>query len=364
MNKINILVFIALGLISCNSDSINPTDLDNGSVPGKVVNGWTVSLDKVQDAGGKDVLSAIENSVLITANEVNFLTDDELVIGIKIGDDIRAYSHRILDQHEVSNETIGGETVTISLCPLTGTSMGWNRTIDGIITTFGVSGLLYNSNLILYDRLTNSNWSQMLSESVNGVQVCNTAITFNVVETSWGTWKSMYPQTLVQSRNTGFDLNYENLPFSSIVPVDASPLFPVSPEDHRLPNYERVHGVIVNGKAKVYRFSNFDEGGGTSLIMDFVESQNIMVVGNVSLNFIVSFIDPNSQGDLDFKAVNNNSDIILEDNEGNRWNVFGEAVSGPREGEKLTTTRSYMGYWFGWAAIFPNPDIFNNQSDG
>ena len=87
--------------------------------------------------------------------------------------------------------------MAITYCPLTGTGIGWNRVISGNTTTFGVSGLLFNTNLIPYDRSTDSNWSQMKLECVNGQLLGETIPTFHVVETTWKTWKTMYPNTMV-----------------------------------------------------------------------------------------------------------------------------------------------------------------------
>ncbi len=365
MKKLATYFLLVIILVSCDEDDGTPGPGPGpGPSPGKVVNGWAVDLVKVQDAGGRDIIPSIENSTFISASQVSFLTDNELVIGININGDIRAYSHRILDLHEVSNETIGGMPVTVSLCPLTGTALTWDRTINGEVTTFGVAGLLYNSNLIMYDRLTGNNWAQMLSESVNGSLICEEVDNITVVETTWANWKSMYPQSLVQSTDTGFDRDYNNLPFSSLVDPNANPLFPATPEDDRMPKHERVHGIIDGDQARVYPFSNFEDSG-TQLLIDFFGSNDLLIVGDADRNFIVSFIDPNSTGEnLEFRPVQNGGEVILEDNEGNRWNIFGEAVSGPRMGNKLTPTHSYMGYWFSWAAIFPSPDIFTGGSDG
>ena len=96
------------------------------------------------------------------------MSEVELVVGIVIDGHARAYPHKILDWHEIINDKIGNTAFAITYCPLTGTALGWDRTVNGTETTFGVSGLLYNTNLIPYDRLTGSYWSQMLSKSIRG----------------------------------------------------------------------------------------------------------------------------------------------------------------------------------------------------
>ena len=134
----------------------NPDPLKN------VVDGWRVPLEYVLDRGsGKDGIPALENVEFIPVDQVDYLPDDDLVIGIKIGNDVKAFPYRIVDWREIANVEVNSIPMALSLCPLTGTTIVWERTINRSVTTFGVSGLLYNSNLVPYDRRTDSNWSQM-----------------------------------------------------------------------------------------------------------------------------------------------------------------------------------------------------------
>jgi len=135
-----------------------------------------------------------------------------LVIGFAQGDDARAYPHFILDWHEIVNDRVGDIHIAVTYCPLTGTGIGWEREINGSVTTFGVSGLLFNSNLIPYDRNTDSNWSQIRLDCVNGDLIGTEAETHVLVET---TWKTMYPKTLVMSMNTGYNRSYGNYPYGN-----------------------------------------------------------------------------------------------------------------------------------------------------
>ena len=217
---------------------------------------WLIPSDQVFDGGpGKDGIPALENPLKISNPQ--FLTDFDLVIGYYDGSDAVAYPHVILDWHEIINDELNGFPFAITYCPLTGTGIGWDRKIDGVITTFGVSGLLYNNNLIPYDRKTDSNWSQMRNECVNGELIGNPIPTFTVVETSWRTWKAMFPDTKVVSTNTGFSRQYGVYPYGDYKTNHRNLIFPLNPDDARLDRKERVHGVIINGEAKVYRFSTF-----------------------------------------------------------------------------------------------------------
>ena len=131
--------------------------------------GWLIPVGEVFDGGpGKDGIPALSNPQLVASSEVSFLGDGDLVIGVVIGGVARAYPHVILDWHEIINDQVGGEAYSLTYCPLTGSGIGWDRALSANATTFGVSGKLYNSNLIPYDRETDSYWSQMKLQCVFG----------------------------------------------------------------------------------------------------------------------------------------------------------------------------------------------------
>ncbi|NIV16145.1 MAG: DUF3179 domain-containing protein, partial [Aliifodinibius sp.] len=194
----------------------------------------------------------------------NYLSNGDLVIGLKMGNDIKAFPHKILDWHEIINTGIGNKALAVTYCPLTGSAIAWSRVINGSITTFGVSGLLYNSNLIPYDRMTDSNWSQMQQQCVNGELVGKSAEFSPIVETAWGTWKLIYPQTTVVSNNTGVysSSRYNNYPYQNPTNGDYRTnqswlLFPVENLDDRLPRKERVLGINIGNKSKAYQIDEF-----------------------------------------------------------------------------------------------------------
>ncbi|MEM6806653.1 MAG: DUF3179 domain-containing (seleno)protein, partial [Bacteroidota bacterium] len=123
---------------------------------------WLVPQDEVFDGGpGKDGIPSIDEPRFIDADAANFISENDLVVGYADGNEAKAYPHVILDWHEIVNDETNNFPHAIVYCPLTGSATGWERTIDGKKTTFGVSGLLYNTNIIPYDRETDSNWSQM-----------------------------------------------------------------------------------------------------------------------------------------------------------------------------------------------------------
>ncbi|MDN3669038.1 DUF3179 domain-containing protein [Echinicola jeungdonensis] len=312
---------------------------------------WLIPIKEVFDGGpGKDGIPALTNPNFISASEAIYLSDEDLVLGYVDLNEAKAYPHRILDWHEIINDDINEISMAVIYCPLTGTGIAWDRNIGKGKTTFGVSGLLYNTNIIPYDRATDTNWSQILLKAVNGDLAGQNPKTINLVETSWKNWREMFPQTKVVSTITGHNRNYGFYPYGSYR-TNETILFPVSKRDNRLHPKERVLGIIHENSVKAYRIEMFGEVN--SLILDQFGTNDLVIVGNKTKNFIVAFNRKLPDGTLlDFEVVENKGATILKDQEGNQWDIMGRAVSGPREGERLKAMPQMIGYWFAWAPFY------------
>ena len=357
----NQLVFIAVFglLISCSSEEDPITGTTPSGTSGNN-NEWLIPTSEVLDGGpGKDGIPSIDQPVFVPAAEADFVEEDELVVGFKNGNVARAYPHSILDWHEIVNDELDALPVAITYCPLTGTAVGWNRIVDGNLTTFGVSGLLHQTNLMPYDRATNSTWSQMRLDCVNGPLINATAQTEQLIETTWSTWKSMYPDSEVLSRNTGFNRDYNRYPYGNYK-TSNDLFFPINNDNEELHRKERVLGVLVNNRAAAYPIVDF-AGDVTKVVTDNVGGREIVVFGNEGMNMIAAYenkIGSESPG-LEFRPVNGPlGEAVLTDNEGNEWNVFGEAIAGPRAGQQLNRVVSFVGFWFAWATFYPNIELY------
>ena len=317
---------------------------------------WLIPTNLVFEATGRDAIPALNNPPLIEAQAAGYLFDPELIIGYYDGQTAIAYPHHILDWHEIINQTLNGDLLTITYCPLTGTGIGWPQNIEGFETEFGVSGLLYNNNLIAFDRNTGSHWAQMTSTSVNGPKIGTEIPTFQLVETRWSTWVAMFPETKVVGRDTGWDRPYGSYPYGDFRSDHDDLFYPLTTDDGRLQRKERVHGIVVNGNAKVYRFPSFGENN--TLILDTFEDQELVVVGNEDSNFIVSFSSTLDDGTKPIFTVINEGAAILADDAGNKWDIFGNHVAGDLQ-KPLIPTRSFVGYWFAWGAFYPRPEIYD-----
>ena len=341
-----LVTMTTLILVPCSSST--GQDIGNdGQDPDDVAGQWSIPVAEVLEGGpGRDGIPALTDPALVTAGEIIVLQDTDLVLGFKVGENIRAYPHIILDWHEIINDNIGDVSLAVTYCPLTGTGIGWDRIIDGNETTFGVSGLLYNTNLIPFDRATESNWSQILNESVNGELQGKQASLIMLVETDWGTWKNLYPETEVVGLNTGFSRTYGTSPYGDYNTNNDRFLFPVA-KDGRLPLKERVHAIVDGADAKAYRFGDFDSG---SIILDSFNGSQYMLVGNA--DFIVSFVlEDGNMTEYEY-VYDGASDVIVQDSSGNRYTIFGEVVAGPLVGQRLTPAAGFMGFWFSIPAFY------------
>jgi len=361
-NSVYYAVILLFFLVACgeggdDTPASNPPDSSNNNENNNNNTDWLIPISEVKDGGpGKDGIPSLDTPKFVNIIEsgASYLDDEDLVIGVVIGNDIKAYPHSILDWHEIVNDEINNKFITINYCPLTGTAFGWNSISDGVKSTFGVSGLLYNTNLILYDRNTESNWSQLKLKCVNGILIGNEPEMVNIVETNWKTWRTLYPNTKVLSLETGFSRNYNNYPYGDYKTNQNFFIFTPSPLNKILPNKERVHAITDENRAKVYQFQNFNNG---KIINEMFNGKEYLIVGNQ--NIINSFELNESQTNLNFEYSFVNGEIFFKDDEGNKWSIFGKAIQGPRTGEILKGSKSVVSFWFAIAAFYPNPLIYN-----
>lgn len=330
----------------------------SGGAGGSGASAWLLPRALVVDGGpGKDGIPALINPESADVNQINYLTDDDLVLGFSYGGEYRAYPHDILDWHEIINDDLNGGKIAITYCPLTGTGIGWSRFVDNQETTFGVSGLLYNTNLIPYDRLSGSNWCQISLKCVNGSFIGNTIESLHVIETTFKTWKEMFPTSSVVSENTGVNRNYGQYPYGAYRTNDELLLFPVSPKDERLPAKERVLTILEKDRAKVYRFSRFENG--PEVITDQHNDLSLIIVGDKEKNYLVAFENNLNGATHTFSMIPNSTEMaIFEDEMGNRYDLFGNVLAGPDTGSALKPVTSFMAYWFSVGAFYTDVLIF------
>ncbi len=310
---------------------------------------WLIPSSEVQDGGpGKDGIPSIDSPKFSSIDAIDFMSADDLIIGVWADGEIKGYPHPILDWHEIVNDQMGNQAFALTYCPLTGTAINWNRKLsNGETTTFGVSGKLYNNNLIPYDRETDSYWSQINLNCVNGDRVGEAASLFPIIETSWKTWKELFPDAEVLNTNTGFNRNYLQYPYGDYKTNNDRIIFPLSNLDNRLAAKDRVLGVSINDDWKAYPLSLFET---PKVIHDRVGGEEIVVIGSQEKNFIVAYKNDNTtQFSIDLESL----PIIAKDEMNNSLNILGQINN-----EQLEQPTSFMGYWFSFGAFYPDIEIY------
>jgi len=225
---------------------------------------WLISTREIQFGSFRDGIRSIDNPQFIEmgGKEIvdnsfySTLEKDELITLIDHNGTFKAYPHRILEYHEIVNDINAELCYTISYCPLTGTSRAWKSKVNNKITEFGVSGLLYNNNLILYDRETESHWSQILNLSVNGSTMGQRVANKQVLELKYSELSKLDGDIFLLDPSSGILSSYNSSSYEDYKSNDHV-FFPLSNMDNSIPSKERVLGVSVDGKTKVYRFSDF-----------------------------------------------------------------------------------------------------------
>jgi len=209
----------------------------------------------------KDGIPSIDNPKFISVKDADWLSDNELGLGIVYKSESRFYPFRILVYHEIVNDFIQNAPILVTYCPLCFTGIAFIREIDNEPVEFGVSGKLYNSELVMYDRKTDSYWPQTLGKAVVGPSTGKALKKIPTDTVKWGDWRKVHPDTKVLSKDTGFLRNYDGSnPYGRKGDfTDINLRFPLENEDKRLDAYEIVYGVEANGKFKAYKKSDLEQ---------------------------------------------------------------------------------------------------------
>ncbi len=288
----------------------------------------------------KDGIPSLDNPDLIAADAADYLRGDDLVFGVSINGDVRAYPLRIMGWHEMFNEVIGGVPVALAYCTLCGSGILFETQVAGRPKplVFGSSGFLYRSNKLMFDRETNSLWNQYTGEPVVGPLV-GSGIALKqrpVVIATWEKWKASNPSTRVLSLDTGFRRDYG----SGVVYNDyfASPdlMFPalVDESAHRQKDY--VFTIRQFGAARAWPLDAFEK---TPLINDAIADTPIVLIGDADARSVRAY----ERGSNSFTAKGGR----LSDQGGADWRVTEDALIGP-DGTSLPRVAGHISFWFAW----------------
>jgi len=213
-----------------------------------------VPLDEVRPGGPpKDGIPALTDPAFVEADQADYLGPEDRVIGVAYGKEAKAYPLKILNYHEIANDTVGDVPVAVTYCPLCDSAAVFDRRTPLGVREFGVSGMLYNSNVLMYDRgdKQESLWSQMMGEGISGAAAHAKLQALPLVLTTWKDWRERHPATQVLSDETGHNRPYGKSPYAGYF---GSPdlMFDASPTSDRLPLKTRVLGVWNKESARAY----------------------------------------------------------------------------------------------------------------
>jgi hypothetical protein len=235
----------------------------------------SVPREEIMHGGpGKDGIPAILTPEFITASQATYLKDEDRVLGLAKGNEAKAYPIRILNWHEIVNDRIGGKGVVITYCPLCGSGIGFEGSPKGRALTFGVSGLLYQSDLLMYDHQTESLWSQIAMEAITGPLMGSKLTPLLLSHTTWEEWRTDHPATLVLSTKTGYSRNYAQDPYLGYA-ERSEVMFETKHSDPRYHPKEWVLGLQINGVYKAYPFQELTKIKGP--LLDEVNGQKVRI---------------------------------------------------------------------------------------
>lgn len=265
---------------------------------------------------GKDGIPSIDDPQFVSVSGSHQLTADDMGVSVTFGDTKRFYPYRILVFHEIVNDVVDGRPIAVTYCPLCGTGIVFSRHVNGETLEFGVSGKLWQSNLLMYDRSTDSLWSQVLGQAVVGSMA---GVQLDLAPSdivSFGSFAAAYPRGQVLSEQTGAVRRYGHDPYGSYY---NSPrlMFPVRAQDDRLHPKDMVLGVIIEGQPKAYSLNALKR---EKKIVDTIENVTLEILWNQQTEEAAIF----------------------------RRNKVGE-----------TRVLPFPGFWFSWVAAHPDTQLYN-----
>lgn len=361
---------------SSPSAFLTPTLLPEEPPPARAESEFTTDFSKHSVpyseilSGGppKDGIPPIDAPQFIPVNEADeWLEDREPVVFVQVGDDARAYPIQILMWHEIVNDTVGDEPLIVSFCPLCNTAIAFKRTFNEQVLDFGTTGRLRYSNLIMYDRQTETWWQQATGDAIAGEHTGAQLEFYPASMISWADFKELHPDGKVLSRDTGHPRDYGRNPYFGYDDINQTPFLYNGATPDQLPPMARVLTIDLNGEAVAYPY---DVLGEVNVINDVVGGNDVAVfwtegtasaldTGNIpegrEVGSAVAYSRILDGATLDFEFKDGKN---IDTQTGSKWNIFGLAIAGELKGSQLESVVSINHFWFSWAAFKPETRIY------
>lgn len=313
------LAIVALAAVAAPARSPSAGDrdaepaIDPDRPNGFALTGLTVDrADVIAGGPPRDGIRSIDAPRFVPVAEATWVDDATPVLGVEVGGDARAYPVHLMDYHQIANDVVGGVPLAVTWDPLTGTPLAFERTVGGRLLSFGVSGLLYNSGFLIYDRETGSLWSQFLGRAISGPLAGSTLARVRIRQEDLTSWRTRAGETRVLERPEPRRIDYRFSPFERYL-VENAVRYPVKARDERFHAKELVLGVVAGGRARAYLGSVLTREGGWA--EDVFQGRKVQIDYSTALSVF-------------------------------RWEVP----------EDVEVTEAY---WFAWKAFHPDTEVWN-----
>lgn len=332
----------------------------------------SIELDELMSGGPpKDGIPALDAPKFIAIGEASkWLNSNEPVISLTIDGESRAYPLQILMWHEIVNDEIKGQPVTVTFCPLCYTAIAFDRRLDGKVLDFGVSGMLRHSDMVMYDRQTESWWQQISGEAIVGDLNGKTLKQFPSQIVSFGQFSKAFPKGIVLSRETGHTRQYGNNPYRGYDDITKTPFLFRGKPDERLKPMEKVIAIQLDSVTKAYPHTItkrkrvlYDRIGKTEIVIFHADGAvSALDHGQISESKNIGstgvFVPEIGGQKLTFVY---DGDEFVDDQTKSRWNVFGLAIDGKLKGKQLKQIASGDYFAFAWLVFRPKTEIYSEK---
>ncbi len=352
----------------------NSQDSNGGRV--ERAKGWKTNLAKRSIklseiiAGGppKDGIPALDKPIFVSIKSAEkWLGEKEPVISLVIDGEARAYPLRILIWHEIINHEFKGIPVSITFCPLCYSAIAFDRRLDGKVYSFGVSGMIRHSDMVMFDRETESWWQQITGEAIVGDLVGKKLKQIPAQIVGFGQFVKAYPEGLVVSQQTGYIRDYGRNPYVGYDNINQKPYFPVGQGEGRLRPMEKLVVVQIGSKSKVYPYRTTrklrvinDKFGSTNIVVFHVDgARSALDAGRLNQSKDVGttgvFVREIDGIKMDFRFKNG---LFIDNVTNSSWNIFGQAIEGKFKGKRLKRIQHGDYFAFAWLTFKPKTEIY------
>jgi len=315
-----------------------------------------------------DGIPSIDSPRFIRVADVTTLTDDEPVLSLEVEGEARAYPVGILIWHEIVNDTIAGIPVAVTYCPLCNSALAFDRRLGDRVLDFGVSGLLYNSDLVMYDRQTESLWPQLEGRSVIGRLTGAELDRLPIQTIRWADFRAAHPGAWVLSENTGFNRDYGSNPYVGYDNPSEAPFLFDGTVPPALPAKARVVGLGDGSNATAISLERLSkdrvlevEVGGVHIVIlyepDLTSALDSQSLADSKAVGSTGAFRPEVDGDpLTFEW---NGELFTDQQTGSTWSILGRALDGPLAGRELEPVEFVDTFWFAWSAFQPATSVID-----